>query len=59
MKEDHPLKVDGIINIAQMIVIVDHSSSDGAIGMLTPDPLPTITTVRSIILMAMTTQYPD
>ena len=25
IKQDHPLKVDGIINIIQMIIIVDHS----------------------------------
>jgi hypothetical protein len=58
IKQDYPLKVDGIINIVQMIIIVDHSSSDGAIRMLTPGPLPTIIATRSIILMAMTTQYP-
>ena len=58
IKQDYPLKVDGIINIVQIIVIVDHSSSDGAIRMLTPGPLSTIIAARSIILMAMTTQYP-
>ena len=42
IKQDHPLKVDGIINIVQTIVIVDYSSSDGAIRMLTPGSLPTI-----------------
>jgi hypothetical protein len=58
IKQDHPLKVDGIINIVQMIVIMDYLSSDSAIRMLTPGPLPIIIVARSIILMAMTTQYP-
>jgi hypothetical protein len=58
IKQDHPLRVDGIINIVQMIVIVDRSSLDGAIRMLTPSPQPIIIAARSIILMAMTTQYP-
>jgi hypothetical protein len=58
IKQDHPLKVDGIINIVQIVIIVDYSSLDGAIRMLTPGPLPTIIATRSIILMAMTTQYP-
>ena len=58
IKQDHPLKVDGIINIVQMIVIMDYLSSDSAIRMLTPSPLPTIIATRSIILMAITTQYP-
>ena len=58
IKQDHPLKVDSIIKIVQIIVIVDHSSSDSTVRILTPGPLPTIIAVRSIILMAMTTQYP-
>jgi hypothetical protein len=41
-----------------MIVIMDYLSSDSAIRMLTPGPLPIIIVARSIILMAMTTQYP-
>ena len=55
IKQDYPLKVNSIINIIQMIVIVDHLSSDSAIRMLTPGLLPTIITTRSIVLMAMTT----
>jgi len=42
IKQDYPLKVDGIINIVQTIVIVDYSSLDGPIRMLTPGLLPTI-----------------
>jgi hypothetical protein len=42
IKQDHPLKADGIINIVQTIVIVDYLSSDGAIRILTPGSLPTI-----------------
>ena len=47
IKRDHPLKVDGIINIVQMMVIVDHSSSDSAIRRLAPGPLPTIIAART------------
>jgi hypothetical protein len=42
IKQAHPLKVDDITKIVQMIVIVAHSSSDGAIWTLTPSPLLTI-----------------
>lgn len=49
IKQDYPLKVDGIINIVQMIVIVDHSSLDSVIRMLTPGPLPTIIAARTLL----------
>jgi hypothetical protein len=55
IKQEHPLKVDSIINIVQIIVIVDRLSSDSTIRMLAPSLLPIIIAVRSIILMAMTT----
>jgi hypothetical protein len=42
IKKDHPLKVDGITNIVQTIVIVDYLSLDSSIRMLTPGSLPTI-----------------
>ena len=42
IKQDYPLKVDSITNIIQTIIIVDYSSSDSSIRMLTPGSLPTI-----------------
>jgi hypothetical protein len=40
-----------------MIIILDYLSLDSAIRMLTPGLLPTIIPTKSIILMAMITQY--
>jgi hypothetical protein len=55
IKQEHPLKVNSIINIIQMIVIIDHSSLDNTIQILTPSQLPIIIAARNIILIVIST----
>jgi hypothetical protein len=55
IKQDHPFKVNNIINIIQIIVIVDRLSLNSVIRMLAPSLLLIIITIKSIILIAITT----